>query len=323
MKLTISYQLQDFLKSLGADISVLLQKAEIPNKLREEEVNLTSLEFYRLLLQLDQVMSEDNIRDLSQISHLQMFIPAFFASLASPHGFEALERFARFKKIIGPIEVDLVEGPTTVTVTYKFSHPNMELPKFTILNEQLLILDLLRTGIGEKIIPLSVESPYDYDTTTTKIFGTLIQKSETNRLIFDKNDLNKPFLTQNNIMWKYLEPELNKQLAEQINEQSFSGYVQKELYSAIPSGLFLAEDIANRLGVSTRTLQRNLSAENTTFKQELQAVQKAMAFSYFKMNLPTEEISDLIGYSDVNTFSRAFKKWTGITITEYKKQNGL
>ena len=44
-----------------------------------------------------------------------------------------------------------------------------------------------------------------------------------------------------------------------------------------------------------------------------------MAFSYFKMNLPTEEISDLIGYSDV----RAFKKWTGITITEYKKQNGL
>lgn len=323
MKLTISYQLQDFLKSLGTDISVLLQKAEIPNKLREEEVNLTSLEFYRLLLQLDQVMSEDNIRDLSQISHLQMFIPAFFASLASPHGFEALERFARFKKIIGPIEVDLVEGPTTVTVTYKFSHPNMELPKFTILNEQLLILDLLRTGIGEKIIPLSVESPYDYDTTTTKIFGTLIQKSETNRLIFDKNDLNKPFLTQNNIMWKYLEPELNKQLAEQINEQSFSGYVQKELYSAIPSGLFLAEDIANRLGVSTRTLQRNLSAENTTFKQELQAVQKAMAFSYFKMNLPTEEISDLIGYSDVNTFSRAFKKWTGITITEYKKQNGL
>lgn len=323
MKLTISYQLQDFLKSLGADISVLLQKAEIPNKLRQEEVNLTSLEFYRLLLELDRVMSEDNIRDLSKISNTQMFIPSFFASLASPHGLEALERFSRFKKIIGPIEVDLIEGPKTVTVTFKFSHPNMELPKFTILNEQLLILDLLRTGIGEKIIPLSVESPYDYDTTTTEIFGTLIQKSETNRLIFDKNDLNKPFLTQNNIMWKYLEPELNKQLAEQINDQSFAGYVQKELYSAIPSGLFLAEDIANRLGVSTRTLQRNLSAENTTFKQELQAVQKAMAFSYFKMNLPTEEISDLIGYSDVNAFSRAFKKWTGITITEYKKQNGL
>lgn len=186
MKLTISYQLQDFLKSLGADISVLLQKAEIPNKLRQEEVNLTSLEFYRLLLELDKVMSEDNIRALSQISHLQMFIPAFFASLASPNGLEALERFARFKKIIGPIEVDLIEGPKTVTVTFKFSHPNMELPKFTILNEQLLILDLLRTGIGEKIIPLSVESLYDYDTTTTEIFGTLIQKSETNRLIFDK-----------------------------------------------------------------------------------------------------------------------------------------
>lgn len=81
---------------------------------------------------------------------------------------------------------------------------------------------------------------------------------------------------------------------------------------------FLIEDIAHRLG---RTLQRNLSAENTSFKQELQAVQKAMAFSYLKMNLSTEEISSLVGYSEVNAFSRAFKKWTGMTMTDYKKKN--
>ena len=294
-----------------------------PISLWQEEINLTTLEYYRLLLEFDQVMSEDNIRSLSQISQIQMFIPAFFAALSSQHGLESLERFSRFKKIIGPIEADLVDGPSTVSVTFKFAHANMELPKFSILNEQLLILNLVRTGIGENIVPLSVETPFVYNDQTADEFGTIIQKSNINRLVFDKKDLKKPFLTQNNIMWKYLEPELNKQLAEQLNEQSFSGYVQKELYSVIPSGFFLAEDIASRLGVSTRTLQWNLSAENTTFKQELQAVQKAMAFSYFKMKLPTEEISNLIGYSDVNTFSRAFKKWTGVTITDYKKQHGL
>ncbi|HEL2718873.1 TPA: hypothetical protein T7O91_000316 [Streptococcus suis] len=47
---------------------------------------------------------------------------------------------------------------------------------------------------------------------------------------------------------------------------------------------FLVEDIAHRFGVSVRLLQRNLSAESTNFKQELQAVQKAMTFSYLKMN---------------------------------------
>lgn len=319
MKLTITHQFQEFLKSIGADLATLLQRAGVPNKLWQEEISLTTLEYYRLLQEFDHVMSEENIRTLSQMTHIQMFVPAFFAALSSPYGLEALERFARFKKIVGPIEVDIVEAETTVAVTYKFAHAHMDLPKFSVLNEQLLVLNLLRTGSGEQIIPLVVESPFDYDEKTLAEFGLPLQKGEGNRIIFDKADLQRPFLTQNNIMWQYLEPELNQHLAKQKREQTFAGYVQKELYSAIPSGFFSVEEIAHRLGVSVRTLQRNLSAENTNFKQELQAVQKTMAFSYLKMSLPVEEISSLIGYSEVTAFSRAFKKWTGMTVTEYKK----
>ena len=321
MKLTITNQFQDFLKSIGADISVLLQRAEVPNKLWQEEISLTTLEYHRLLQEFDRVMTEENIRALSQISQIQMFVPAFFAALSSPHGLEALERFARFKKIVGPIEVEVVEAETTFSVTYKFAYANMDLPKFSVLNEQLLVLNLLRTGTGERLIPLVLESPFDYDTETVAEFGLPVQKGDSNRLVFDKADLQKPFLTQNNIMWQYLETELNQHLAQQVREQSFAGFVQQELYAAIPSSFFMVEDIAHRLGLSVRTLQRNLSAENTSFKQELQAVQKAMAFSYLKMGLPTEEISSLIGYSEVNAFSRAFKKWTGMTLTEYKKEH--
>ena len=321
MKLTITNQFQDFLKSIGVDISVLLQRAEVPNKLWQEEISLTTLEYHRLLQEFDRVMTEENIRALSQISQIQMFVPAFFAALSSPHGLEALERFARFKKIVGPIEVEVVEAETTFSVTYKFAYANMDLPKFSVLNEQLLVLNLLRTGTGERLIPLVLESPFDYDTETVAEFGLPVQKGDINRLVFDKADLQKPFLTQNNIMWQYLETELNQHLAQQVREQSFAGFVQQELYAAIPSGFFMVEDIAHRLGLSVRTLQRNLSAENTSFKQELQAVQKAMAFSYLKLGLPTEEISSLIGYSEVNAFSRAFKKWTGMTLTEYKKEH--
>ncbi|HFU4448261.1 TPA: hypothetical protein ACGO91_000433 [Streptococcus suis] len=61
--------------------------------------------------------------------------------------------------------------------------------------------------------------------------GLSVQKGDSNRSVFDKSDLQKPFLIQNNIMWQYLEAELNQRL------------VQQELYSANPSG-FLVEDIA-------------------------------------------------------------------------------
>lgn len=323
MKLTLTNQFQDFLKSIGADMTSLLQHAEVPNKLWQEEVELTVLEYHRLLLEFDKIMSEGNIRALSQMANIQLFVPAFFAALSSPNGLEALARFARFKKLVGPIQVDIIEAETTVSVTYKFAHANMDLPKFSILNEQLLVLNMIRTGTGERIIPLVVETPFDYDEETVSEFNVPIQKADGNRLIFDKADLQKPFLTQNNIMWQYLEPELNQHLAQQGDKESFASYVQQEFYSAIPSGQFLVEDIAHRLGVSVRTLQRQLSTENTSFKQELQAVQKAMTFSYLKMQLPSEEISTLIGYSEVNAFSRAFKKWTGMTVTEYKKQEGL
>ena len=53
MKITITNQFQDYLKSIGVDIEILLQRAEVPNKLWHEEINLTTLEYYRLLQKLE------------------------------------------------------------------------------------------------------------------------------------------------------------------------------------------------------------------------------------------------------------------------------
>ena len=45
-----------------------------------------------------------------------------------------------------------------------------------------------------------------------------------------------------------------------------------------------------------------------------------MARSYLKSpEMTNDGIAFLIGYSDANAFSRAFRTWTGLTISEYKK----
>lgn len=54
-------------------------------------------------------------------------------------------------------------------------------------------------------------------------------------------------------------------------------------------------------------------------KKEVQKAQKNMAFTYLKLGISTEEISYLLGYIEVSAFLRAFKKWTGKSISEYKK----
>lgn len=320
MKLAVTRGLEDYLKTLGLDFSSLLHKAAIPNKLRNEEIELTSLEYFRLLDELDRVLDEKEIRALSQIANLQLLVPAFFAALSAKNGLEALERFAHFKKLVGPIEVELMVTELSVSVHFSYALRQFDLPKLAVLNEQLLLLNLLKTGTGQSIQPILLESPFDYEEETLAEFGQLVQKSTYNQLVFARVDLDQPFITQNNIMWHYLEPELNKHLASLEGEKSFATYVQEELLSAIPAGNFLVEDIAQRLGLSSRTLQRNLKAENTSFKEQVQAVQKAMAVSYLQLNLSTEEIADLLGYTEVAAFSRAFKKWLGMTVTDYRKR---
>ena len=184
---------------------------------------------------------------------------------------------------------------------------------------KLLLLDLIRTGTGKEIVPVHVGTPYSYEEASVGIFGCSVEKMDGNELVFKKSDLEEPFLTANNVMLEYIEPQLKERLAEAMTSESFTGIVQQKLYQAIPSGCFTIEDIAASLGISSRTLQRNLTAEGTKFNQELQNVQKILAFSYFKNpEMTTEDVAYLLGYSEVSSFSRAFKKWTGQTISEYR-----
>ena len=73
-------------------------------------------------------------------------------------------------------------------------------------------------------------------------------------------------------------------------------------------------DVARRLAVSTRTLQRRLSEEGTSFQQELNGLRADLARHYLtNSRYSSAEISFLLGYSDPNSFIRAFHAWTGQT----------
>ena len=89
----------------------------------------------------------------------------------------------------------------------------------------------------------------------------------------------------------------------------------------LQGGRFELENIAEEFGISGRTLQRNLSAENTSFNQLVKDVQKIMTFNYLESNeLSIEEIVYLVGYTEISSFYRAFKKWTGKTVSQYQKE---
>ena len=316
-------QFQDFLRSIGLSIENILEQAGISNILWKEEIQLSTEEYYLFLKKIDEVITDEQISAISNIDNLNVFIPSFFAALSSKNGLEGLKRLAKYKKLIGPVFLEIKEFEEIVQVQYFFEQREKELPRFAVLNEQLLLIDLLSKGIGQKIIPISVTSPFEYGELLSKHINIAVNKGVQNKIVFSIEDLKKPFLTVNNIMVEYLEPQLKQKLAEMKSEtfETFASRVQKKLFQLIPSGQFGLENVTEEFGISGRTLQRNLSAENTSFNQLVKDIQKIMTFNYLEAKeLSIDEIAYLVGYTELSSFYRAFKKWTGKTVSQYQKE---
>jgi len=90
--------------------------------------------------------------------------------------------------------------------------------------------------------------------------------------------------------------------------------VENAIVPLLPHGQAKIGEIAQRLGVSVRTLTRLLASEGCTYSEILDALRVDLAKRYLQeQNLPLSEVAWLLGFGEVSTFFHAFKRWTGKT----------
>ena len=76
---------------------------------------------------------------------------------------------------------------------------------------------------------------------------------------------------------------------------------------------------ARRLGVAPRTLRRHLSQEGTRYSDLLEAARRRDALRLLgNPRLTAAEVAEMLGYLDPANFTRAFRRWTGKTPTQYR-----
>jgi len=139
-------------------------------------------------------------------------------------------------------------------------------------------------------------------------------KSDFNGVTFSAQDAERPFLTANDAMWSFFEPQLNQRMQDLTKSATYTEKVRACLMEFLASGQYSVDDVASHLAVSRRTLQRHLSNEGTTFQEILDGLREKLARHYLsKSAYSSAQIAFLLGYEDPNSFSRAFRAWTGKT----------
>ncbi|MFY1826947.1 helix-turn-helix domain-containing protein, partial [Myxococcus fulvus] len=99
--------------------------------------------------------------------------------------------------------------------------------------------------------------------------------------------------------------------------------VRAMLLELMPQGEPSQEKVAERLHMSSRSLQRKLVDSGSGFRELLAETRRTLALSYLsEPGRSVSEIAYLLGFSDVSTFTRAFRRWTGQPPSRFGARSG-
>lgn len=146
----------------------------------------------------------------------------------------------------------------------------------------------------------------------------VIFDSQSNRIIFYREALDIEMPRADIETSELCQIQCNKILSQLENTSSFIEEVRKNILSK--AGNFPSiDEIAINLNTSQRTLRRKLTSEGTNYQNILTEVRLQLAKDYLNTSLTIDKISELVGYSEPANFSLAFKRWTSMSPSEYRK----
>jgi AraC-like DNA-binding protein len=248
--------------------------------------------------------------------------PLFLALWSAADLQSALEILCRYKRMLSPDGMSLDIDREVVKLTWTLPDVNRIPPQALIDAEFCFIVTLFRKATGKpNLRPLRVGIPsreLDPGSHHQHWFKCDIQLGTTEPIIeFSSKDAALPFLTHNAHMLEALQPYL------QANTPSHSDPLLERIKLALGRHMrgkrATLQGIGRELAMSSRSLQRALYDRNTSFRELVDEVRNATARDFLDhSDLSCQEIAFLTGFSDSNSFSRAFRSWNAISPSEYR-----
>lgn len=305
------------LESYGLDAKAIFVEAGIdPESIFDANARIPSEAMDRIVLEGARQSADPNFG----LREARFFRPAHlgalgFAWLASSTLRVAFERMSRYCRMINDqlqIELTDVDDSVQVKFTSKNSSQNANLREQGRL---ALAVKCCRVIASENFSARKMCFHQSEPKDTSELFAyfrcPIEFNSEFTGMLVDQEWMDQRLTGSNEQLAQLNEHIVVKYLAH-LEKSDIVNRCKASIMDSLGSGSVSETKVANTLHMTPRNLHRRLQKENTSFKVLLNEVRQDLALQYIQdRSLTLTEISFMLGFSEVSSFSRAFRNWTG------------
>jgi AraC-like DNA-binding protein len=266
---------------------------------------------------------------------------------------DAGERFLRYSALLNDtVTFTFVRHPdgTTATITQRVPGRPACVGRHAGEMFAALLVRYLREISGTDFQPVAIGFAHDKPTNTSELeafFRSPIAFGcGENRVVLPLNVLELPLLGADPMLHSILEEQADRLLVSVRDrekkdrakkattpatdvtpdlpdpESDRLAKIRERIRLALEDGQPQLEDVAAALNMSPRTLQRRLGDAKTTFLELVDDVRHGLALAYIaNPRFALGEVAYLLGFSEISAFTRAFKRWTGMTPSRWRARS--
>jgi AraC-like DNA-binding protein len=314
------------LEELGVSASAVLRRAGLSQGYsKEPRVLLTTEELFALWRAVGEVSTNPAIGlQLGTETKIERFHPISLAALSTENFGAAVTQLARYKQLTCPEEILQEKDDEEWSIQFRWLLAGEVEPPALIECCFAWVLSVARLGTGTRLLPVRVEFVQSraHVKTIERHFGCPVVCGATkNAIVFRAADAERPFVTRNAELLAMLAPQFEEELKQENGDENFIERVRVAIQQKLTGRRPTIEDIADALHISTRTIQRRLQDESSSFQRVLEEARHQLARQYLNNSvLELNEAAYLLGYNDANSFVRAFRTWEGIPPARWREE---
>lgn len=253
-------------------------------------------------------------------SHAHALGYLWLASSSLKDGIERMVRYSHVLSERNDIRLESTDSGFTIILSDVLRAPYQMDAFFA------MALELCRTNYGRDLKPLSVEFMHPSPECSHKyneLFESEVQfESHRDCITFAVHDVERTLLTGNTLLADLNEKTVSRQLRE-LTEGGVVRKVESAISRMLAVGTQSDHEVASALNMSTRTLQRKLKEEGTSYRRILDNIRHKLADEYLQdVSIDLLDVAFLLGYSEYSSFSRAYRRWAGVSPRESRENAG-